>query len=197
MNENNSIAPWNSVDDSITKQFLSGISKYLSSADLNDRLAGMHALKSYIISSKEALSSVLSEEMLVEVFFSNLNSLSEMKAAVLNTIASILESKPIINEVDLKKRVLAKLFNALRSTTVVSGLIKFAKSPTNTIKYAGFDVIRAIASNGGWGLEILFSDIELLVYLETSTKEIDKVGQELKFGIIEGNFFFFCSQSVY
>ena len=185
LSENNLIAPWNSVDGSKTKQFLTGITNYISSSDLGDRLAGMNALKSYITSSKEALNNVLGEELLVESFVSNLNSMPEMKAAVLNIIANIFDSTTLSDEIDLKKKVIGKLLNVLKSSTLVSGLKKFFKSPTNSIKYAGFDLLRSIASNGAWGLEILFTDIELLVYLETSTKEPDKCGQEMKFAIIE------------
>ena len=185
LSQNGLVAPWNSVDGLKTKQFLSGITNYLSSADLNDRMAGMHALKSFITSSKEALNSMFDEETLVEIFFSNLFSMPEMKTAVLNTIANVFDSPTLAAEVDLKKKVIGNLFKALKSSTLANGLIKFTKSPTNSIKYAGFDLIRAIASDGGWGLEVLFTDQELLIYLETSTKEPDKIGQELKFSIIE------------
>ncbi len=92
--------------------------------------------------------------------------------------------------IELKKRLLAGITVAKNGLSYVTYLLKVAKLPIPSVRYAGVDLLTAVASNG-WGLLALATvhDVhpegDFIAYLVSRESEYSKEGKDWKFSLIQ------------
>jgi len=183
-----------------------GFHRSLHSFDYNSggelsRLAFLDAVSSYAGSSPHAMNAVLDDAYLTEGWLSLAISASnpKMKAAVLNSIASVIDnaSSSTLTEGENRSKTLSsslvmRLFDQVSSINPTRGqpsttgiLLSLARSPIVETRLASYNLMRSLSQKCNAGAQTLLSYGGFFEFLINREYETIKEGKEGKFEIIK------------
>jgi hypothetical protein len=184
----------------ILRRFLLCLQEQLEEPREEAKVAGLSALTDFALCSPAALTVVMSDAGLRDTWLSLINSKVDVQAAVMNSVAQIVENEYFISSPvsgssvgesssnglydDLKKAIVAELASKRRLT--VPGLItKFVFQPVDSLRVGALRLVKALGTlPTGWGLLLLFQDPSLKEFLVTAGTEVTRDCKEAKYEAI-------------
>jgi len=206
---------WSEVGDTdLTAAFLHAALAHLDSRNEGSRLSAIDAVSSLAMVSSEALKLILEDNTLLTAWIHFYGMKVEMKAACLHSVARVLlpleddraklemhvpsttsnigqgEEKESGNNDEtngmLKQRLFAQLGTINDAASSLDLLLGCIRQPVDELRFAGYDVLRAVAGQPQtWGIFLVFGDPGVVAILKNRETEISKLGKEWKFSVVE------------
>lgn len=189
--------PPSRLDTSLLARILHAITHKLETIDDSGRLSGLNAIANFACTSPDSMQLIVDDADTIEKWLGLLNTAKmEIKAACLHSVARVVEcdaasSSSVFSSAskDAKLKLLESL-GRIKGQPVVTFLVQIARQPIDEMRHAAMHILRAIATAGGWGLELLYMNRSsassgFRSFLENRATEHSKEGRDSKFSLIQ------------
>lgn len=190
------------LDVKLMTRILQTIVGTFDSTDDGVRLSGLSALSTFACMSANSLVLVVNDAEVTSKWLGLLNSArAEIKGAVLHSVARVLEcgkksslstSSILSNASAIKdaKLHLLEMVGRTKAMPVITYLVQVARTPIDEMRMGAMLTMKAVGSENGWGLDLLFLNPSsatsgFRTFLENRGTEHTQEGRLLKFSILQ------------